>query len=234
MQAPTTQAPTTQAPTTQDFLMVVSEWSTSRRAFNTQLDTLRKRVERLRPDAVVIMGIPRHHAKKLCQQDWTKDYYVSKETRSVTHRRSETELTPTPISVVFSKYPTSSEQWFALGPSSGPSSGPSGASDQGFAHIVEICIPLNAWQPSHCPLGLLQEYQLTYDEVSTLTLVVTTTITSELKTSFNPSNVRNSVIFISQGQVVEPQLRLWKKISTDASVVARVSTLGDANPDTEI
>ena len=218
----------------QDFLAIVFEWSLSRKVFATQLETLRKRVEvegRQKPDAVVVTGIPRHHAKKLAQQDWTKDYYVSKESRSVTATRTSIHA---PISVVFSKYPTSSEQWFALGSDSV-------GDEQGFAHIVEICIPLNAWHPARCPLALLQEYQLTYDEVSTITLVIATVATKELKSSFNPSNVRNSVIFIStssdgdpQNKQVEPQLRLWKRIANaPADSIVLVSTIGDIHSDPE-
>ncbi len=211
-----------------DFSLIVSEWSTSRRLFNSQIESLRTRVENLRPETVVVMSIPRHHAKKLSQQDWTKDYYVSKETRSVTNTRTTTEV-PAQISIVFSKYPTSSEQWFALAPEEPDTT-------IGFAHVVEICIPLNAWKPDHCPLSLLQEYQLTYDEVSTITIVVAPVVTKDLQQSFHSDNVRNSVVFVSNsesGIKIEPQLRLWKRISSQADVVALISTLGDTHSDGE-
>lgn len=214
-----------------DFLLVVFEWSPSRRLIDSQIDTFRTKVEQLKPEAIVVTGIPRHHAKKLSQQDWTKDYYLSKETRRVTTSRSESTTpktnTPIPISIVFSKYPTSSEQWFAL-------TQPNQIS--GFAHIIEICIPLNAWKPEHCPLGLLQELQLTYDDVSTLTLVITTDITKELQASVN---VNNTVIFIAHGAInsAESKFRYWKKLqpicSDRITELQLISIIGDTSSDIE-
>lgn len=189
-----------------DFKLFRLEWSTQRQAFETQIDTLSRQIQTHAFDVIVICGIPRHHAKKLQNQsDWTKDYYVSKEARAVTTKsrsnpqpESTTTTTtrdPTKISVIFTKYPTATEQWFAL------------ENDVGFAHVVDICIPLNAWIPSHCPLALLQEYQLTYDEVSTITVVVTTSMTPELKKTFD--EIENTVITIFDGKI-EKRLHYWR------------------------
>jgi hypothetical protein len=190
-----------------DFSFYIVDWSTVRPNFNPQIDKIRQMVEQHQPDAIIVNNIPRHHAKKLGQCDWTKDYYVSKEVRSVTttarteaHPQPQENVTrPIPITVIFSKYPTSSEEWFAL------------ENNAGFAHVVEICIPLNAWKPDRCPLGILQEYQLTYDEVSSITIVVSTTLTVELQATFNSQNVRNSVIFISDDNEPILQLKHWKQ-----------------------
>lgn len=209
-----------------DFRLYVLNWSAARKDFDAQLHLLHQTVQQHRHDVIVVYGIPRHHAKKLqSQSDWTKDYFVSKESRSVTEARprsgagtmtsatsTSTSTLLSTITVIFSKYPTSTEQWFALD------------KDAGFAHVVDVAIPLNAWEPSHCPLSLLQEYQLTYDEVSTITIVVATVITPELKTTFCETNVPNSVVFISP--MIEKQLRYWKEVtSPDTSTVFLVSSV---------
>jgi hypothetical protein len=207
-----------------DFCFTILEWSTSRQKFNSQIELLRQRVETYRPDVMIINNIPRHHAKKLSQCDWSKDYYVSKEKRNVTvtaRTKEEGQNKPTPITVIFCKYPTSSEEWFAL------------EQDAGFAHVVEICIPLNAWKTERCPLSLLQEYQLTYDEVSSITIVVSSTLTEELQATFNAQNVHNSVIFISGGGgAAEPevklQLRHWERLNSPKDVIYLSSSVGES------
>ena len=60
-----------------DFKTVAIGWEPGPRQIEQQYQNLRARVERHRPDCVVIVGIPRHHAKKVAQQDWAKDYHVS-------------------------------------------------------------------------------------------------------------------------------------------------------------
>jgi hypothetical protein len=134
---------------------------------------------------LIVVDIPRHHAKKLGQQAWARDYYVSKETRAMTEKRAPKPGTPTPISIVFCRYPFYSEQWFPL-------------SDQTLAHVAEVCIPLNAWHPERSPLSLLQEYQLSYDEVSTLTFVIAhhTTDVGPLRETFAQEKVRNAVFYV--------------------------------------
>lgn len=216
-----------------DLSFTVVEWSCARKNFNSQIEQVRIVVEQQKPDIIVITNIPRHHAKKLGQSEWSKDYFVSKEVRNVTETsRLETikvvpdknrigEI-PTPISVLFSKFPTSSEEWFSL------------ENDIGFAHVVQICMPLNSWIPDRCPLSMLQEYQLTYDEVSTIAFVVTTEMTTELQATFNPTTVKNSVVFISP-KGCDPQLRLWKVNGTvgDAPIITRklMSCIGEADAD---
>ena len=123
---------------------------------------------------------------------------------------------------MFCKYPTSSEEWFALD-----------QQDAGFAHVVEICIPLNAWKTERCPLSLLQEYQLTYDEVSSITIVVSTTLTEELQATFNAQNVHNSVIFISGGGAnsepeVKLQLKHWERLNSQKDVFYLSSSVGES------
>lgn len=195
--------------TDHDFGLFTHKWNTSRRLFDSQVQKLQASVEKTHPDAIVIMNIPRHHAKKFTQaSDWTKDYFLSKESRSITEGHqvlpegSRDRSAPTPITLVFSRFPPTSEQWFATDVTDKVSAEPAG-----FAHVVEICIGLNAWHPTRCPLGLLQEYQLSYDEVSTMTLVIASQITDELKHSFSTESVGNSVILIAPDVPVEPQLR---------------------------
>ena len=174
-----------------DFKCSVMRWSTSRSRFTSQLETLRTRVQSERLDMIIVLDIPRHHAKKLRQQAWVKDYYISKEPRSVTEKRASIPGTPTPITIAYCRYPFFSEQWFPL-----EATGPTGP--QSLAHISEVCIPLNAWHPVRSPLSLLQEYQLTYDEVSMLTFVIANGATDVegLRETFAPHKVRNTVIFI--------------------------------------
>ena len=172
-----------------DFKCCIRKWSTSRRRFSSQLETLRLQIQDEEPDLIVIVDIPRHHVKKVCQQSWTNDYYLSKESRSTTEQRSTVHGKPTLISVIWCRYPFHSEQWFPL---------VTNDSIARIAHIAEVCLPLNAWHPDRSPLGLLQEYQLTYDEVSMLTFVVATNAADvqALKETFAPDKMRNMVLYV--------------------------------------
>lgn len=198
-----------------DFSVLVHAWRTARAEFDTQVHMLRTAIEAYRHKTIVITHIPRHHAKKLqAQSDWTKDYFVSKESRQVTTELNTNKQqiggqTAVPlITLIFSMYPTTTEQWFALD------------NDTGFAHVVDVCIPLNAWKPTSCPLALLQEYRLTYDEVSTITVVATSEMTPGLRETFNERDVPNSVVFISEQGVIEKRLRFWKEIVSAGSGAA--------------
>lgn len=179
-----------QAPV-QDFKCCVVKWSTSRRRFSSQLEALKTRILSERPDLVIVLDIPRHHAKKVGHQAWAQDYYVSKEGREITEKRQSQPSTPTPITVVYSRYPFYSEQWFLLSEDQ---------PESGFAHITEVCLPLNAWHPDRSPLSLLQEYQLSYDEVSMLTFVIANHVDKaqipHLKQTFAQEKVKNAVIYI--------------------------------------
>lgn len=185
-----------------------------------------KDVEMYQPDCVVIVGIPRHHAKKVLQQKWTKRFFVSKERKSVTLSR------PNPrgvrITLVLSVHPFTSEEW--ISPTAPPTDEP--IIDQEFevekapkvdvTHCAEICIPLGGWKALQSPIELLQEYQLEYDKVSTFTIVAAADENKcpleALKEIFSPERLENSVIFVSKDEDklnVQTQLRWWKEIKTD-------------------
>ena len=222
-----------------DFSLSVWSWSTSRRRYASQITALNQLVKQSYPDVLVVINIPRHHAKKLGQADWAKDYYVSKENRQFTTDRTPIGATgsPTAITVVFSRYPASSEEFFAR----------ESGEEQAAAHVMEVCIPLNAWRPDRSPLPLLQEYQVVYDDVSTITFVVSNHEVDDLRTAFHPDNVQNSVIFItpqvenptatnincglhSDQVAVEAQLQWWDVVQ-EGSVMGFASTLGDDGAD---
>lgn len=168
-----------------DFTLTVFRWIPSRKKLEQTLKRLTSRVERHQPDLVVIVGIPRHHAKKVAQQPWACNYYLSKEPKTTTGQRIYETGSPTPITVVYSRFPTVSEQWFPL-------------TESGFAQAVEVCIPINAWRPDRSPLGLLQEYQVTYDQVSTLTVICAATARdgAALLNGFDREGVRNTTLYI--------------------------------------
>lgn len=218
---------------THDFKFCLVKWSTSRRRFSAQLEALRDQIQNELPDVLIVVGIPRHHAKKLGQQSWTKDFYVSKESRTLTEKRAGAPGTPTPISVVFSRFPFFSEQWFPLD------------QESGLAHVAEVCIPLNAWHPDRSPVSLLQEYQLTYDEVSMLTFVIAPSVNdlTKLNETFAPQKVQNTVVFVLPPEVegvpvenmvacgtnrvkVVVQPRLWRVADQTTGIVSLASTLG--------
>ena len=169
----------------QDFKWSVVKWSSARRKFSSQLETLRTLVSSEHPDMLIVVDLPRHHAKKLEQQSWAKDYYISKEARAMTTKRATTLGIPPPISVVFCRYPFYSEQWFPL-------------TDNSIAQVAEVCIPINAWHPDRSPIPLLQEYQISYDEVSIVTFVIAnqSNDVEQLRDTFTPTKVRNAVFYI--------------------------------------
>jgi len=242
---------TTQPPP-HDFKCCVVKWSTSRQRFSQQLDALREQIQHERVDLLIVVDIPRHHAKKLGQQDWTKDYYVSKERRSITEQQrvggdQPQQSSPELITVAFCRYPYFSEQWFPLATSDGSRAAES--SRAAVAHIVEVCIPLNAWHPDRTPIALLQEYQLTYDEASMLTFVIAPHVTPSglngLNDTFAPTLVHNTVLFIlpaeiqtaaeqidcgSRKQKCVIQPRLWRVVG-EGVVVSLASTLGSLEND---
>ena len=226
-----------------DFKCCVIKWSTSRRRFSSQLETLRSRVQEEQPDLITVVDIPRHHVKKVCQQSWTNDYYLSKESRTTTEQRSPVHGKPTLISVIWCRFPFHSEQWFPLKTNN--------SNVANIAHIAEVCLPLNAWHPDRSPLGLLQEYQLTYDEVSMLTFVIATNTTDilALKETFAPEKMRNVVLYVlspeavvdEQNQVkcgsshmlVEFQAHpsgLWRVVD-QGKIISLASTLGSLDLD---
>lgn len=118
-------------------------------------DQLTQSVEILKPDCAVIVGIPRHHAKKLLQQKWTKRFFVSKERKTVSLTR------PSPrgvkITVILSVHPFSSEEW--ISPKKDLEND-EGTAPVDLAHCAEICIPLGGWKALQSPIELLEEYQL--------------------------------------------------------------------------
>lgn len=244
-------------PPPHDFKCCVVKWSTSRQRFSQQLDALREQIQHEQVDLLIVVDIPRHHAKKLGQQDWTKDYYVSKERRSITEQQrsggnveqsQQSSSGPELITVAFCRYPYFSEQWFPLA-----TEATEGSRAAAVAHIVEVCIPLNAWHPDRTPIALLQEYQLTYDEASMLTFVIAPHVTPSglngLNETFAPSLVHNTVLFIlptavehhhrqphQQIDCGSPKLncviqpRLWRVVG-EGVVVSLASTLGSLEND---
>jgi len=178
--------------------------------WNAQYNKLQEDVEHYKPDCVVILGIPRHHAKKLAKQDWTKDYYLSKEKTDFTTTNREPRAR---ITIIYSRFPFTSEEWLLL-------------SSSCCAHITEICIPIGGWGRNRSPVEMLQEYELCYDEVSTITLVSSTNPDSmeNLRQSFSVDTVQNSIVFITPGEAttkVETDLRLWKQL--DSSPLVKLS-----------
>lgn len=155
-----------------DFSFAVVPWDASHRRVTRQLERLQQRVTCHSPDVVVIIGIPRHHAKRLVREEWSKEYYLSKEPKQITASRPRSqESAPAPplITLAFSRYPLTSEEWFPLDDTI--LDGATVPEPSPFAHVFEVCIPLNAWNRDRSPVGLLQEYQVTYDEVSSITFV---------------------------------------------------------------
>lgn len=238
----------TAAPT-HDFKFCLVKWSTSRSRFSSQIEKLRNLIQRDVPDVLIVVGIPRHHAKKIGQQSWTKDFYVSKESRAMTEKRAGAPGTPTPVTVVFSRFPFFSEQWFPLEASptlTTTQEEEDAAPPLGLAHVAEVCIPLNAWHPDRSPVGLLQEYQLTYDEVSMITFVVAPGATDIEKLNETFATVRNTVVFVLppelDGVAVEDLVspegvgtnkmkvavhpRLWRIADQTNGVISLSSTLG--------
>lgn len=195
---------------TSDFTLITIRWTTGVN-LDKQYQDVRTRIEGHKPDCVVIVGIPRHHAKKIGQQDWTKDYFQSKERRNVTESRS-TRI----CSVVYSRYPFTSEEWI------------SEDTNKSIAHIAEICVPIGAWKIHRSPIELLQEIQIGYDEVSTLTIIVTVdpdsadAPESKLKQAFSVDRIKNTVIFVSAINT-EVQELWWKIGSAKSDVVCLIS-----------
>lgn len=244
------------SPDEADVVVVVRCWDPARHRQPQQFRDLARLVDDVRPELLCVLGIPRHQAKKLVQQSWSLDYYVSKEPRSITEARAGDRSgrgRPPVISVAFSKYPPSLEEWFPLqgldaatidvapiqasahvelGATRGtlealdhaaPDADQPGArrSDTGrgevvpHAHVVEVCVPLNAWKRRASPLELLEHYELTYEEVSTITLVMANNAAelASLRKAFRPDTVQNSVVFAAPGEThpnVIHQLTWWR------------------------
>ena len=213
---------------TPDFTLLSVAWIPATGGLDKQYQQLRMKVDRHKPDCVVIVGLPRHHAKKVAQQDWTKDYYQSKEKRTITESRLTRVCT-----VVYSRYPFTSEQWVNVGVSSNEANESSQTEKGGFAHIAEICIPIGAWRAHRSPIEVLQEIQSSladgvevgYDEVSTITVVVATSDVDvgKLKQAFSVDKVRNTIVFVASGLTfVEP---CWWRTVNDDNVEADVVRL---------
>lgn len=220
-----------------DFSVVAIGWKVGPKQVEEQYQRLRANIEGHNPDCVVIIGIPRHHAKKVGQQDWTKDYFLSKERTNVTSRRPVTRGAP--ITLIYSRYPFTSEEWISPADATA-SEEDSTASD--ITHVAEVCIPIGAWKPHCSPLDLLQEYQLKYDEVATFTIVALTEPSqiSVLKDVFNVEKLNNSVIYVcpplegSDGTKMNDtdvyiELCWWRALRNDDSVINLVSDLTISN-----
>lgn len=175
-----------------DFTIVPIFWNSGLN-LDKQFNDLRARIEHVSPECVVILNVPRHHAKKIAQQDWTKDYYVSKQSSKANVTRVCT--------VVYSKHPYTSEEWI------------SGA-DSSVTHIAEICIPIGAWKPHHSPIELLQEYGLTYDEVATITVAASNSANvSSLQQIFDVNKLKNTIAFVTNSGVAVDTIR-WQHLSS--------------------
>ena len=177
-------------------------------------------------DVIIVIGIPRHHAKKLIQQAWTKDYYLSKETRTLTLQHRTSMAAPQPITLVFCKYPFYSEQWLPISLLAQDKE-----TTTSLVHVVEVCIPMNAWQANRSPIHVLQEYQVSYEDVSIVTFVVAQDIShfSQVSQTFSDES---SVVFVApssstSGFQIETQFHFWKLdgMIEERNLISLTSTL---------
>lgn len=197
-----------------DFTIVPIFWNTTL-GLDKQFNDVRIKVELECPECVVILNIPRHHAKKIAQQDWTKDYFISKQ--KTVHGASRV------CTIVYSKYPFTSEEWITPTPSPAQSESPT--------HITEICVPIGAWKPHRSPIELLQDYPsdvdgyLSYDEVSTITVVASNSAgTASLQQVFDVSKVKNTIAFITNDSVAV-DLLWWERLNDGDTVIQLNSAL---------
>jgi len=202
-----------------DLSLYVVAWDTL-----TDCEKVSKNVETHKPDCVVIVGIPRHHAKKVLQQKWTKAYFVSKERKEVSLTRPDPRGVR--ISLILSVHPFSSEEWISPNlPAVEDEEALLITGEGDLAHCAEICIPLGGWKTLHSPIELLQEYQLEYDQVSTITFVAVADQSKcpiePLEEVFNAEKLQNSVVFVSrnpegdENAIVSIQPRWWKQIESE-------------------
>lgn len=185
-----------------DFTILPVFWNTVN--LDKQFSDLRAQIERLSPECVVILNVPRHHAKKVSQQDWTKDYFSSKQKSGGAASASRI------CTVVYSKYPYTSEEWINA----------DGASPS-VTHIVEVCVPIGSWKPHRSPIELLQEYGLTYDEVATITVAASNSGASvtALQQIFDVNKLKNTIAFVTNTGVAVDTVRWQRLPNTDASVI---------------
>jgi hypothetical protein len=212
-----------------DFTISVIHWKIGPKRVEEQYQDLRKKIESEKPDCIIITRIPRHHAKKVAQQDWTKDYFLSKERTEVTERRPVRRGAP--ISLIYCRYPFTSEEWISPAPQIVETSEIERLVD--ITHVAEVSIPVGAWKKHCSPLDLLQEYQLKYDEVATFTIIALseTSQLELLKDVFH--SVENSVIYVSPDEsgdgsqkCVELQLSWWRSLpSLNQKIIQLVSDL---------
>jgi hypothetical protein len=115
------------------------------------------------------------------------------------------------ITLVYSKFPFSSEEWIVPAAATGVITGTAegdlvanSAISDWTTQVAEVCIPLGGWKPYKSPIELLQDHELTYDEVATISVVVTTcpdiSEISRLQEAFNASRLNNSVVLIAPTQ----------------------------------
>lgn len=204
-----------------DLSLYVVSWNNL-----TDCEKVSKNVEAHKPDCVCIVGIPRHHAKKVLQQRWTKRYFVSKERKEVSLTRPDPRGVR--ITLILSVHPFSSEEWISPKiPAEGviePSETVEEDTKSDIAHCAEICIPLGGWKTLNSPIELLQEYQLAYDQVSTITFVAVADESKcpikPLQEVFNAEKLENSVVFISRNPeeiapTISMQLKWWKQSNSE-------------------
>lgn len=202
-----------------DFRVLSHNWVASRKRIDAQLSSIAKACGYVgavgavgAADIIVIHGVPRHHAKAIAKADWLKDYYLSKERRKVTESRPGGGGR---ITLVYSKYPLSSQEWFSK------------SDGKGFTHVVEVSIPINAWQHSHSPLALLEEYGLTYDQVATFTIVIADDNIQDLMHAFTPASVQNSVLFVMPSAIRPQLVHKWRTVECTANTIALLSCIDE-------
>lgn len=179
-----------------DFTIVPVFWNTVN--LDKQFGDLRAQMEQTSPECVVILNVPRHHAKKVAQQDWTKDYYVSKQKSAGGANRVCT--------VVYSKYPYTSEEWINAAVNTDANTNTS------VTHIAEVCVPIGAWKPHRSPIELLQEYGLSYDEVATITVAASNSASvSALQQIFDVNKLKNTIAFVTNSGVAVDTIR-WQHL----------------------
>ncbi len=177
------------------FSICCIEWITSREKFDQLCIDIQNTVQEHKFEVIIINNIPRHHIKKMQSlTNWMYDYYISKESRQVTQSSKKNT-----ISILFSKYPPTTEQWLV------------DASQKNLTHVVDICVPLNAWINQKKLLNYLQECKITYDDLCTITFVMTCTklLGVDIRETFSITNIPNSVFFISQNSSIHQQLKYF-------------------------
>lgn len=195
-----------------DFVIHHMIWNPQTSAIEQQLSVLKSAVASTKPECVVIVGIPRNHSKKITNQPWSKDYYRSKE------KSREGGSKKAKVTLIYSKFPFTSEEWLIPVPvdSTDSTEAVPPAADIS-THVTEICIPIGGWRQNRSPIEMLQDHELSYDEVATFSVIVTTctnqTEISRLQQAFCANQIKNTVVLVSAlGVFVDIYKDCWQAV----------------------